>query len=33
MVNWEWLIVAFVAGVNIGVLLLAFLRGCKDAVD
>ena len=33
MVHWTWLILAFVGGANIGVLMMAFLRGCKDAVD
>ena len=33
MVHWAWLILAFVAGVNTGVLLLAFLRGATDKAE
>lgn len=29
MVHWVWLILAFVAGANIGVLLMAFVAGCR----
>lgn len=31
MVHWGWLILAFVAGANFGVLLMAFFVGCRRA--
>lgn len=33
MVHWAWLILAFVAGANFGVLLMAFMCGCRKEND
>ena len=30
MVHWAWLILAFVAGANIGVVLMGVIAGCKN---
>lgn len=33
MVHWAWLILAFVAGANVGVLMIGFVAGCRRNED